>query len=154
MFLLKLLEASQTGEKPLAGMQHAVLGEGSSVYQATFQNCPRLTDKFLEQCGSRRFVARHEIDVGGEEEESIGRNLFRDAVLEAISRGLPDATLPPAAEWGKPREAHGEPTTQITNKTAAELDGRKGQTLGQILVPLTALVTAISIGIYFNFYAE
>ena len=41
-FLLALLVGATEGTKPLAGMQHAVLGEGSSVYQETFQNCPRL----------------------------------------------------------------------------------------------------------------
>lgn len=42
-------------------MQHAVLGLGSSFYE-TFQNCPRMTDKFLEQCGSRRLAMRGELD--------------------------------------------------------------------------------------------
>ena len=41
-FLLKILLGAEDGTRPLAGMQHAVLGEGSSVYQETFQNCPRL----------------------------------------------------------------------------------------------------------------
>ena len=52
-FLLKLLEGAEKGDKPLAGMQHAVLGEGSSVYRDTFQNCPRLTDKHLEAVSAR-----------------------------------------------------------------------------------------------------
>ena len=55
-----LLQAANEGLKPLAGMQHAVLGEGSSVYAETFQNCPRLTDKFLGECGSRRLAMRGE----------------------------------------------------------------------------------------------
>ena len=37
-FLLKLVQAAAEGNKPLAGMQHAVLGEGSSVYRETFQS--------------------------------------------------------------------------------------------------------------------
>ena len=56
-FLGKLLKSSTAGDKPLAGMQHAVLGFGSSVYE-TFQNCPRLTDKYLGECGSRRCAQR------------------------------------------------------------------------------------------------
>ena len=43
-FLLKLLQASTAKETPLAGMPHAVIGFGASVYE-TFQNVPRLTDK-------------------------------------------------------------------------------------------------------------
>ena len=45
----------------LVGLQHAVLGFGSTTYE-TFQNVPRLTDKFLGECGSRRLVQRAEID--------------------------------------------------------------------------------------------
>ena len=118
-FLLKLLTAAEDGSKPLAGLQHAVLGEGSSVYRETFQNCPRLTDKYLEECGSRRFVARHETDVGGEEDESVSRNAFRDAVFAAFDKGLPAADAPPAAPWSEPRASHGEPTTQIVAKSVA-----------------------------------
>ena len=42
-------------------MQHAVLGFGSSMYD-TFMNCPRLCDKYLGDCGSRRMVQRAELD--------------------------------------------------------------------------------------------
>ena len=112
-FLLKILQAAEDGSKPLEGMQHAVLGEGSSVYQETFQNCPRLTDKYLEECGSRRFFARHETDVGGEEDEEVSRNLFRNGVAEILLKGLPKATSAAAAAWAKPRQSHGEPTDQI-----------------------------------------
>ena len=154
-FLLKLLTSSEEDSSCLKGMQHAVLGEGSSVYSETFQNCPRLTDKYLEACGSRRFVARHETDVGGEEEESINRGKFRDAVAAALQNGkLPDASSPPAAEWGKPRAAHGEPTTKITLKSVADLSGRRGQSLGQILVPATVALVAISAFVYSQFVME
>jgi len=151
-FLLKIMQASTDGSKPLAGMQHAVLGEGSSVYRETFQNCPRLTDKYLEECGSRRFVARHETDVGGTEDESVSRNLFREAVFTALSRGLPDAGTPAAAEWSKPRQAHEEPTDQITLKSVADLGGKSGQSLSQIVFPLVVLSVAVAGGIYYNFF--
>ena len=121
-WLLKLLLGAQEGRKPLCGMQHAVLGEGSSVYRETFQNCPRLTDKYLEECGSRRFVMRHETDVGGEEEEAISRDKFREAVLSKLQEGLPAADARPEAAWSEPRATHGEPTDQITAKSAVELD--------------------------------
>ena len=53
-------EASMRSDA-LVGMQHAVLGFGSTTYE-TFQNVPRLTDKFLGECGSRRIAQRAEID--------------------------------------------------------------------------------------------
>merc|ERR1711924_320531 len=63
MFLLKLYRGAASGEKPLAGMQHAVIGYGASVYE-TFQNTPRLADKLLGECGSRRLATRCELDEG------------------------------------------------------------------------------------------
>ena len=144
-FLLKLMLAAEEGLKPLAGMHFAVLGEGSSVYTETFQNCPRLTDKYLEQCGARRCLARHETDVGGEEDEAVSRNLFRDSMCSLLVKGLPAATAKPAAEWSKPRASHQEPTDQIMVKTASELGGgAKGQSLGQVLVPLLVIGVAAS----------
>lgn len=153
-FLLKLLQAVEEGGKPLAGLQHAVLGEGSSVYQETFQNCPRLTDKYLEECGSRRFLARHETDVGGEEEEQISRTAFRDGVIAVLKAGLPAPDSPPAAEWSKPRASHTEPTNQIKPKTVAELGGGRSQTWAQILVPATVAMVAISTYVYTNYFME
>ena len=47
-------EASMNSDA-LVGVHHAVLGFGSTTY-TTFQNIPRLTDKFLGDCGSRRLV--------------------------------------------------------------------------------------------------
>merc|ERR1711937_447515 len=60
-FLYQLQEAAKSGEKPLEGIQHAVLGFGSTIYE-TFQNCPRLTDKYLGEAGSRRCMKRLEVD--------------------------------------------------------------------------------------------
>ena len=59
--LVQLLqhEASMNSDA-LVGVQHAVLGFGSSTY-TTFQNIPRLTDKFLGACGSRRLAMRAEV---------------------------------------------------------------------------------------------
>ena len=41
-----LSSSAAHGTTPLKGLQHAVIGYGQSVYP-TFQNCPRLTDKYL-----------------------------------------------------------------------------------------------------------
>lgn len=152
-FLLKLLEGAESGSAPLAGLQHAVLGEGSSVYRETFQNCPRLSDKYLEACGSRRFAARHETDVGGEEDESVSRSKFREAVSGVLKAGLPAADAPPAAAWSSPRQSHGEPTDQIVLKSASSLGGGHSQSWGQILVPLTAFTIAVGSYVYMNYIA-
>ena len=53
-------EASMSSDA-LVGVHHAVLGFGSTTY-TTFQNVPRLTDKFLGECGSRRLAMRAEVD--------------------------------------------------------------------------------------------
>ena len=153
-FLLKILQAAEDGSKPLEGMQHAVLGEGSSVYQETFQNCPRLTDKYLEECGSRRFLARHETDVGGDEDEAVSRDLFREGVLSALKAGLPNASSAPAAAWGKPRHSHSEPTDQILAKTVADLGGGRSQTWAQILVPATVACVAVGAFVYTQYFME
>ena len=54
-FLLSLYRAQKAQDKPVAGMQHAVLGYGASVYE-TFQNVPRLTDRSRH---SVRLCAKH-----------------------------------------------------------------------------------------------
>ena len=51
-FLDQLRRAVADESTPLAGLQHAVLGEGDSVYTDTFQNNPRLSDKYMGECGS------------------------------------------------------------------------------------------------------
>mmetsp|Transcript_8456 Transcript_8456/g.21738 ORF Transcript_8456/g.21738 Transcript_8456/m.21738 type:complete len:236 (+) Transcript_8456:80-787(+) len=154
-FLLKLIHGAQSGKRPMAGMQHAVLGEGSSVYEQTFQNCPRLTDKLLEECGSRRMVRRHEIDVGGtEEDESVGRGLFGSAVLEAL-QSLPSADAAPAAAWAEPRAAHNEPVTRITEKTEKDmfLGGGSNVNVKAMVLPITMLLVAAGAAAY-SFFGE
>ena len=97
--LLKACEGSQT---PLKGkLQHAVLGFGASSYE-TFQNCPRLTDKMLEECGSRRLAQRQEID----DQEGIPpmkqkMQQFEDDVLKALLK-LPSVETPPVCKWTVP----------------------------------------------------
>jgi len=95
-------EASMKSDA-LTGLQHAVLGFGSTTY-TTFQNTPRLTDKFLGECGSRRLVMRAEIDEHdpnpGEEAEykRWGEDVF--SALQA----LPRASSPPKCPWSQPAD--------------------------------------------------
>ena len=91
-------EASMKSDA-LTGLQHAVLGYGSTTY-TTFQNIPRLTDKFLGDCGSRRLVQRTEIDECDDESDAkyVG---FGDELLAQLL-ALPPASAPPACAWSKP----------------------------------------------------
>lgn len=82
----------------LAGMQHAVLGEGDASREGrTFQNVPRLTDKYLGDCGSRRLAVRVEVDAslaGGE----VQRGAFAESVFDAL-QALPGPAQPAVCEW-------------------------------------------------------
>ena len=60
--------------EPLKGCQHAVLGFGSSMYD-TFMNCPRLCDKYLGDCGSRRMVQRAELDEVDEKDDKAAPSI-------------------------------------------------------------------------------
>ena len=86
----------------LAGLQHAVLGEGHTQLEGrTFQNVPRLTDKYLGECGSRRFAMRVEVDAalqGGEAQ----RQVFATSVREAL-QALPGAAEPAVCAWSDAR---------------------------------------------------
>ena len=87
---------------PLEGMQHTVLGCGSTVYE-TFMNCPRLHDKYLGICGSRRLVMRAELDDSHELPHAEQPEYLRwvEEVFEALTQ-LPPATDPPVCAWDKP----------------------------------------------------
>merc|ERR1712146_871294 len=52
--------ASENNQKPLAGLQHCVYGNGDETYLDTYMNVPRMVDQLLEKAGSRRFFARGE----------------------------------------------------------------------------------------------
>lgn len=92
----------------LVGMHHAVLGFGSSTYP-TFQNIPRLTDKWLGECGSRRLVQRAEID---EHDPNPGDEAdykrWGEEVFAAL-QSLPPASTPPACAWTVPGEKIKDP---------------------------------------------
>ena len=89
-------------EPPLHGMQHAVFGCGSTFYE-TFQNCPRMHDKFLGECGSRRLAMRAELDDIHELEHIEQPHYLRwtEEVFNAL-QSLPPADTPPVCEWDQP----------------------------------------------------
>ena len=98
-----LMHEASMNSDALTGVQHAVLGFGSSTY-TTFQNVPRLTDKFLGECGSRRLAMRAEIDEHdpnpGEEAAYLkwGEDVF------AALQKLPPVRSPPVCEWTQPAD--------------------------------------------------
>ena len=132
-FLLSLLRCAQAGDRPLQGMQHAVIGYGQSVYPS-FQNCPRLTDKLLEECGSRRCVRRVELDEGQDDDSDVadrepgadqprelsaemdvsggsassraaGINRFQREVHEALQLASRTVKKPPVCSWREPADS-------------------------------------------------
>lgn len=104
-FFTALMKAANAGEKPLQGLQHAVLGFGSSVYD-TYQNCPRLMDRYLGEAGSRRMSQRAELDEAHDtdkEEEQPDYARWTKEVFQAL-HALPSAESPPACAWTKPKD--------------------------------------------------
>ena len=131
-FFLELLNASETGHKPLAGIHHAILGEGSSVYEVTFQNVPRLTDQYLGSCGSRRLVMRQEIDeaaYGDADTQRKDRIAFKESVFEAL-QALPNASAPAACEWTEANKSHTLKTDFVSVKSTEYLSGYRPSTKG------------------------
>ena len=135
-FLLALKKATDAGEKPLAGMQHAVLGYGASCYE-TYQNVPRLTDKMLGECGSRRMVARVELDEGMEDDTDGKISKFENDVAKAL-QSRPSADAAPVCDWKVPE-------SKILEKSVADLsiDGYEGGGSSIVAVGV-AVVAAIA----------
>ena len=99
-FLYRLQEASKGGEKPLKGLQHAVLGIGSTCYE-TFQNCPRTVDKYLGEAGSRRCRERFEWD----EMENVDSDVYEwgDAMFKVMTESIDGgADKEDVCDWTKP----------------------------------------------------
>ena len=122
-FFLQLLAAVNSGSQPLLGMQHCVLGQGSTVYQETFQNVPRLVDKYLGEAGSRRCVMRQEIDAAHyiEGDQHLrDRQHWSGAVVSAL-QSLPAASAPPVCAWDAARKTHQYETSKVTIKSAEDL---------------------------------
>ena len=150
-FLGKLYKGAAAGEegpKPLAGMQHAVLGFGSSMYD-TFMNCPRLCDKYLGDCGSRRMVQRAELDevdeAGGAGDECDQIDLpeykrWSSDMLKVLIK-LPAATKPPCCDWTVPAD-------KIVEIDGAALSSFSSE--GAAGPFLAVLAIGVAAGLYFS----
>ena len=159
-FFLELLSAVKSGSQPLRGMQHCVLGQGSTVYQETFQNVPRLTDKYLGEAGSRRFVRRQEVDAAHyiEGDQHIkDRTHFREAVFEAL-QALPSASAPPVCAWDEARVSHSFPTSIVTAKSAEDLaEFKLGSTSGATNEQAFGMLfwgIPMAIGVIYGYYVR
>jgi len=138
-FLYKLQEASKADEKPLEGIQHAVLGFGSTIYE-TYQNCPRLTDKYLGEAGSRRCLERVEVDEMEEIEGQVN-TWAKEIVKTCIKNGAEGAKLDPVCEWTSPKE-------EILAKTLGADGFEEGNGVPEMgpgkIIGMAAVVAALS----------
>jgi len=123
-------------------MQHAVLGFGDSSYE-TFQNCPRLSDKLLEGCGSRRVHKRLEVDASAawsaDAEEAAAAQRSEEEWKEGVYKALqvpPSASDPPAAPWCE------EGKTDKIHEGAIPSEGGGGSTCAAI-----AAVAVVGLGL-------
>lgn len=112
-----------------------MLGFGASVYE-TFQNVPRLTDKLLEECGSRRMAQRGEVDEGGEDDPMAVIKAFEVAVGKALD-ALPSADKPAVCKWTVPG-------SQILDKTESDLN--MGMTAGGGSNAMLVLAGLVAVG--------
>lgn len=138
LFLLNLQRAAEAGEKPLSGLQHVVIGYGASCYD-TFQNVPRLSDKLLGECGSRRLAMRCELDEGSEEDPVKKLQAWEESTFKVL-QNLPSVDTAPVCDWTSPE-------CKILEKTEDDLlmgmseDGSMGSGL-KMGVALAAVVAA------------
>lgn len=103
-FLYQLYEAAKSQTKALEGLEHSVLGFGSTTYY-TFQNVPRLSDRLLEEAGSRRFLMRSEIDEMDDENEKKV-DTWCDAVVKRCVEKTKSTTVPTdsVCTWEEPEK--------------------------------------------------
>jgi len=101
-FMYRLQEASKDTGRPLTGLQHAVLGFGSTSYE-TFQNCPRLVDKYLGEAGSRRIMKRNEIDEMEHDMEDV-KKWAAEIRKTCVNVGAKGATMDSVCEWTEPED--------------------------------------------------
>jgi len=153
LFLAELYKPSKTeGEevvrKPLEGMQHAVLGFGSTVYE-TYQNCPRLTDKLLEDVGSRRMLQRLEIDemaAGGEQKEI---DAWEGKLFDLLNKGSPaDAKKAPSNKWDEGEFANdsGKCDVDDRDELVLQLQGSSGGGSTMPMIAVLVVVVAVAVG--------
>lgn len=143
-FLYKLYAAAGEGATPFKGLEHAVLGFGSTTYD-TFQNVPRLTDRMLGELGSRRFLQRVEID----EMEDLKEN---EAAVQKWSKAVQGhyakescAASPEACDWK-------EPSDLVFEKRLGP-DGYELEPETKTMVaPAIAVAVAVAAFAYYRFY--
>jgi sulfite reductase alpha subunit-like flavoprotein len=137
---MKLLshEASMRSDA-LTGLQHAVLGFGSTTYP-TFQNIPRLSDKMLGECGSRRLVRRAEIDEHDTDEPPKDLLRWSADVFTALQQPLPGADTPSCCEWTSPGDT--------ISALDADGDGDKDETQVYLVYALGAVALALILGLW------
>lgn len=132
--LCALYLAIDAEEKPLAGLQHAVLGFGSSNFD-TFQNCPRIADKLLGECGSRRMVMRAECDECEEDAGDSKMKVWSEAVFNALQTGAKGKNAEPVCDWT-------EPGDQLLDKHD-EMVGGAGETDSMGTIGIVCIIVGI-----------
>ena len=148
-FLYELQQGAKNGTKPLAGVLHAVLGYGSSEFE-TFQNCPRLTDKYLGECGSRRCVQRTEIDQLDEfKDVDAALDKFEAAVLAVLSSPS-DTDSPPVCAWSVPGDTILEKKLNPMGYEEASLDSPNGSMM--MIAGVGAAVLAVGVYMYRDYF--
>ena len=124
------------------GKQHAVLGFGSTDYE-TFQNCPRLSDKLMGELGSRRMLARVEVDENETLAGDAAEAKFAKDIIAAIKGAAKTANNAPACAWTVPEDLILDKKDELANYV-------KG---GGVPVPalITAALVAAAAVAYFLF---
>lgn len=150
LFLYELQEAAKAGTtasagKPLSGLQHAVLGFGSTAYE-TFQNCPRLVDKYLGEAGSRRCMKRLEWDEMEHDMDDVNKwaTAIRTTCLEVGSKG---SKLDPVCEWTEPENLI---LTKIMGSDGYEAGQGEMSNEKKLVVPVVMALAGIAYYWYTN----
>jgi len=153
-FLFKMYEAAKSGTAPLKGMEHSVLGLGSTAYY-TFQNVPRLTDRLLGESGSRRFLMRTEVDEMEDLEVILAKiQTWSNAVVKHCNTKVAPGTgsSEPVCEWTCPES---EVYEKRLGPDGYELGEGPGQSAGSMIVIISTLGVAIAAAYsYFYVYKD
>jgi len=130
----------------LSGMEHSVLGFGSTVYY-TFQNVPRLCDRLLGESGSRRFLMRTEIDEMGDFDENKDKiAAWSDAVVKHAKESS-DSTSEEddVCEWKSPES---EVYEKKLGPDGYEIGAGPGENSSFIAIVVAILVAGVAYYIY------
>lgn len=144
-FLYQLYEAAKNPDKPLQGLQHCILGCGSTVYY-TFQNVPRIADKLLEQAGSRRCLKRVEIDEveDFEDNKKLIKKWGDDVFDFATTVGVGGKDEKAVCKWNDPKGT-------IYNKKLGP-DGYDAEDDQQGSMVRILLAAAVAVGAYYYYF--